>query len=314
MGGWKRHGWAIGYGFILTAFTVYVLLDTFVIVRIITPVAPTPMVTQEASAHATPTQSALCTPVPTIQPAEPLITDTTYQDEHIDIRLQEYQVAGTQVYVAEVKLSSPEYLKSAFAQQAYGRNVTAPTSEIAQDVQAILAINGDFYGSREAGYVIRNGVLYRDTAVKGQEDLVIYQDGTFAIIQEDEISARDLLEKGAMQVYGFGPALVQDGVVTVSSSDEVGKAMTSNPRTAIGIVEAGHYLFVVSDGRTEESAGLSLLQLGEFMASLGVSTAYNLDGGGSSTMVFLGQVINMPTTNGRSIQERSVSDIVYIGY
>ena len=75
-----------------------------------------------------------------------------------------------------------------------------------------------------------------------------------------------------------------------------------------------HYLFVVSDGRTDESAGLSLLQLAEFMKELGVTTAYNLDGGGSSTMYFNGEVINNPTTNGRSIKERSVSDIVYIGY
>ena len=75
-----------------------------------------------------------------------------------------------------------------------------------------------------------------------------------------------------------------------------------------------HYVFVVSDGRTEESEGLSLLELAEFMDTLGVETAYNLDGGGSSTMYFNGEVINKPTTSGRNIKERSVSDIVYIGY
>ena len=69
---------------------------------------------------------------------------------------------------------------------------------------------------------------------------------------------------------------------------------------------------MVSDGRTEESEGLSVYELAAFMQSLGVQTAYNLDGGGSSTMVFNGQVVNKPTTNG-SIRERSVSDIVYIG-
>ena len=47
------------------------------------------------------------------------------------------------------------------------------------------------------------------------------------------------------------------------------------------------------------------------MQSLGVKTAYNLDGGGSSTMVFNGQLVNKPTTTGR-ISERGVSDIVYI--
>ena len=90
--------------------------------------------------------------------------------------------------------------------------------------------------------------------------------------------------------------------------------MASNPRTAIGIIDNLHYVFVVSDGRTEESEGLSLLELAEFMDGLGVETAYNLDGGGSSTMYFNGEVINTPTTDGRSVKERSVSDIFYIGY
>lgn len=78
--------------------------------------------------------------------------------------------------------------------------------------------------------------------------------------------------------------------------------------------EDGHYLFVVSDGRTSESEGLSLYEMAEFMQSLGAATAYNLDGGGSSTMYFNGEVVNNPTTSGRNIKERSVSDIVYIGY
>lgn len=90
--------------------------------------------------------------------------------------------------------------------------------------------------------------------------------------------------------------------------------MSSNPRTAIGIIDNLHYVLVVSDGRTGASEGLSLRELAEFMQSLDVDIAYNLDGGGSSTMVFNGKVINNPTTNGKSIKERSVSDIVYIGY
>ena len=89
--------------------------------------------------------------------------------------------------------------------------------------------------------------------------------------------------------------------------------MASNPRTAIGLIDNNHYLFVVSDGRTQESEGLSLYQLAQFMKSLGAKTAYNLDGGGSSTMVFQGSLINKPTTSGRDIRERKVSDIVYIG-
>lgn len=192
--------------------------------------------------------------------------------------------------------------------------MTENTSEIAAENNAILAINGDYYGSRENGYVLRNGVLYRSTASDNQEDLVIYADGSFEIITETDISAEQLLADGAQQILCFGPALVIGGELSVTEEEEVGKAKTSNPRTAIGIIDALHYVFVVSDGRTSESEGLSLYELAAFMQSLGADIAYNLDGGGSSTMYFNGEVVNNPTTNGRSIKERSVSDIVYIGY
>ena len=99
----------------------------------------------------------------------------------------------------------------------------------------------------------------------------------------------------------------------MSEKTEVGRAKASNPRTAIGIIDDLHYVFVVSDGRTNESEGLSLYELAGFFQQIGVKTAYNLDGGGSSTMVFNGEVINNPTTSGSSIKERSISDIIYIG-
>ncbi len=67
---------------------------------------------------------------------------------------------------------------------------------------------------------------------------------------------------------------------------------------------------MVSDGRSGESEGLTLYELAEFLQSLGARTAYNLDGGGSSTMVFLGDVVNNPS--GRS-GERAVTDILYVG-
>ena len=238
---------------------------------------------------------------------------STVSTDNYTITLTEYNEYNSTIYVADVQVSSPEYLKTALAQRTYGRNVTQKTSEIAESVNAVLAINGDYYGAQTKGYVIRNGKLYRDTAIAGQEDLVIYKDGTFAIINESDVTAQELINNGAVQVLSFGPGLVQNGNVTVSENEEVGKAMASNPRTAIGIIDQNHYIFVVSDGRNGESEGLSLYELAQFMKSQGATTAYNLDGGGSSTMYFNGNVVNNPTTGGNTIKERSVSDIVYIG-
>lgn len=286
------------YGALLIAFTVYVALDTFVLAR--------------AYGSASDTISV---PITDIQPTteSAIITESSYQDANITLTLREYREHDTTIYVADVVLSSPELLKTALAQGTYGRNVTETTSSMSERVGAILAINGDYYGSRERGYVVRNGVTFRETSM-GNEALAIMADGSFRVAEEGNTSVANLMADGAVQVLSFGPALVVNGQIAVDAGDEVGKARADNPRTAIGMIAPGHYLLIVSDGRTKASSGLTLLELATFMQGLGVSTGYNLDGGGSSTMVFMGQVVNNPTTNGRSIRERSVSDIVYIGY
>ena len=235
----------------------------------------------------------------------------TYEDENVKITYTQYTTNGTTIHVADVQLSSAEYLKTAFAEDTYGKNVTEATSEIAEAHDAILAINGDYYGVQEKGYVIRNGIVYRDKA--GASDvLCIYADGSMKIVDPSTVTAQELADQGVWQAFSFGPGLVENGEISVSLDSEVGRAKASNPRTAIGVIDELHYVLVVSDGRTDDSEGLSLYELASFMDQLGVQTAYNLDGGGSSTMVFRNQIINNPT-GGFGDREREVSDIVYIG-
>ena len=236
----------------------------------------------------------------------------TYSDSKSKITVTQYRAYDSNIYVADVEVTDGTSILSAFAKNTYGRNITDTTSDMAEENNAVLAINGDYYGARQSGYVIRNGVVYRNQGSNG-EDMVISKDGTLSFISESDTTTDSLLQKQAWQVLSFGPVLVENGQVAVSENDEVGMAMASNPRTAIGTVAKNHYLFVVSDGRTSESAGLSLYELANFMKSLGATNVYNLDGGGSSTMVFRGEVVNNPTTNGNKISERAVSDILYIG-
>lgn len=236
----------------------------------------------------------------------------TYSDSKSKITVTQYRAYDSNIYVADVEVTDGTSILSAFANNTYGRNITDTTSDMAEENNAVLAINGDYYGARQSGYVIRNGVVYRSQGSNG-EDMVISKDGSLSFISESDTTTDSLLQKQAWQVLSFGPVLVENGQVAVSENDEVGMAMASNPRTAIGTVAKNHYLFVVSDGRTSESAGLSLYELANFMKSLGATNVYNLDGGGSSTMVFRGEVVNNPTTNGNKISERAVSDILYIG-
>lgn len=218
------------------------------------------------------------------------------------------------VYIADVTVSDVSFLRAGLANGVFGRNIKETTSDIAKENNAIFAINGDFYGFRDSGPIIRNGVLYRSNKRSGSNDvLAVYNDGSFVTMKEENVDAQNLLDSGVLQLFSFGPTLVDNGQISVSANQEVEQSMNSNPRTAIGMISPLHYVFVVSDGRTSESAGLSLAQLAAVMQDAGCQCAYNLDGGGSSTMWFMGDVVNNPTTNGNSISERKVSDIVYIG-
>lgn len=244
------------------------------------------------------------------------VTDSSYKDSNVNINITTVRKNNTTVYVADVKLSDSSYLKTALAYDSFGTNVTEATSSMAGNNNAILAVNGDYYGADRSGYVIKNGVIYRNTVRSDSEypDLAVYKDGSFKIIYETEVTAEELLADGVVNLFAFGPSLVENGEISVDQNTEVRQAMTKNPRTAIGIVDKNHYILVVSDGRTTESEGLSLYELAEVLKEYGATTAYNLDGGGSSTMYFNGNIVNNPTTNGHNISEREVSDIVYIGY
>ncbi|WP_176139179.1 phosphodiester glycosidase family protein [Streptococcus sp. 1453] len=298
----KAYLYASVFGLLLTSSFTYSMLKTFVLAETISTVSNT--------------NSTFNTAVASQSAKNAQVTDTSYLDGNISVNLTEKTVNDTQIYVADVTLSSADYLKTALAQNSYGTNVTAKTSVTAAKNNAILAVNGDYYGANSSGYVIRNGVVYRDSVREDASngDLAIYKDGSFKIIYENQISADQLVQDGVVNLLAFGPSLVENGEISVGINTEVGQAMASNPRTAIGIIDENHYIIVVSDGRTSESKGLSLYQMAEVMKSYGVKTAYNLDGGGSSTLYFNGQVINKPTTGGSKISERAVSDIVYIGY
>ena len=288
---------------VIVVFSIYVLLDAFVIPQAYQKVDNSLFNEEEVNLYST-------NDIYTEENIEYINTDTEYQDENIHITLTTYRYLDTDIYVADVELSNIEYLTTAFAHDTYGKNITDTTSSIASSNNAILAINGDYYGAKESGYVLRNGTIYRSTSRNDQEDLVIDNNGDFYFINEAETDLSSISD--ALQVFSFGPALIDNYEIVVGTEDEVGKAKASNPRTAICQLDTLHYLFVVSDGRTTESAGLSLYELASFLESLKVQKAYNLDGGGSSTMYFNGKIINNPTTSGKSIKERSVSDVIII--
>ena len=337
----KKRWWEIWARGAVTAFSLFVALDTFVIPASYSSVkaSDSTLFSELESRAAAESTATAATESTAAAAAESTVTAATVAEstavatadsdvvaasagglsgtslgtaktDDYSITVTQYQEYDTAIYVADITVSSAEIIKTALADDTYGKNITAYTSTIASENQAVLAINGDYYGAQESGYVIRNGVAYRETS-DGEDILVLYADGSMKVLDSDDVTVQELLDQGVWQAWSFGPGLLSDRVVTVGENTEVSRAMNSNPRTAIGQIDDNHYVFVVSDGRTDESKGLSLYELAEFMENLGCRTAYNLDGGGSSTMYFNGSVVNNPTTNGR-IKERAVSDIVYI--
>ncbi len=183
--------------------------------------------------------------------------------------------------------------------------------EIAKARKAVLAVSTDYYTYRagraksdkssHVGIVIRNGeVLYDDPQIKERgmpnyETLALYSDGHVDSYPSKDRSAAEYLADGATDVYTFGPCLVRDGQFT----DYIANANRSNnPRHAFGMVEPGHYVDVLCEGRVgkkngmERSTGVLMEKLAQLMLDEGCSIAVNLDGGQTAVVAFMGKQLN----------------------
>ncbi|MDR7495244.1 MAG: phosphodiester glycosidase family protein [Armatimonadota bacterium] len=114
----------------------------------------------------------------------------------------------------------------------------------------------------------------------------------------------------ARQIIGGGPRLLQGGQFVGGEGFRSGFADRRHPRTAIGRLADGRILLMVVGGRQPyHSLGMTLPELASLMRQLGVTDALNLDGGGSSTLVVRGAVINLPSDE---TGERPVSDVLLV--
>lgn len=239
--------------------------------------------------------------------ADPIITEDSYQDEHISIkitksRLEEHK---TDIAVAEVYLSSVQYLRRAFALDKWKGEMRS-VKTIATDSKAILAMTGDYASLLDAGLVVANGMLYRKSENRVRDNCLILADGQMPTYKRQEMDVATVLEAGGVwHSFLFGPQLLEAGQVITKSDSKIRQA---NPRSALGYIAPGHYLFVVADGRSGKNRGLTIEALSQLMKDLGCQTAYNLDGGQSAVLWFNGKAVNAPYKGGRRL-----TDIVYIG-
>lgn len=234
--------------------------------------------------------------------------DWSYQDDSRCIRIQKVSEGGVTWFAADVQLASASGFNT-----AYGSG--APVSKWASGAGAVLAINGDDYGTHKYGVIIRNGQLLRahDTT---RNMLIVDANGDFSVRVDRKNEnyqelGQQLIGAGVRHTFEFGPELIRDGqAVSFSPDFDVISTKPSRlePRTAIGQIGPLHYILIVVDGRQDGySAGISLQDLQQLFLRYGARTALNLDGGGSAEMWFQGEIISRPS-GGR---ERSVSDILW---
>ncbi len=247
------------------------------------------------------------------------VSGTTYSGANatIDISTITSGSGSTKVtsFVADILVTSASGLRSAFAEDTYGENIIADPSEIAAANNAVFAINGDYYGFRDTGIVIRNGVAFRDRGAR--QGLALDRDGSLRLYDETATTAARLVADGVWQAWSFGPGIVEGGKVvagidSVEIDTNVGNHSIQGrqPRTGLGMIDANHFVAVVVDGRSSGySRGVTMTEFATLFTDLGAQVAYNLDGGGSSTMVFNSALVNNPLGKG---QERGTSDIIYV--
>ena len=236
-------------------------------------------------------------------------TENSYQSANINLTLTRYETMleeDPEVYfVADIYVRNIEYLRTLFAKDNYGKSINEDMVSMSERSGALVAINSDYYSFRTTGTVIRNGVMYRGGVSPDMEVAILFRDGTMrAYRNEAELDMEQVMAEGAWQGFCFGPSLLDENGGLLPSYQTV----NHDPRTILGMVEPGHYLFIVIDGRQGGySEGMTYRECAELCQQLGCQFAFNLDGGKTSQMTFMGQMANQPYNGGRD-----TSDIIYI--
>ncbi|MBQ6961882.1 MAG: phosphodiester glycosidase family protein [Clostridia bacterium] len=258
-------------------------------------------------------------------PLESNFTDTTYEDESLSVRMEKRDIDGVRYDIAWIKAASPTQLRTAVAGEP-NESKSELASRMSRDKNAVVAINGEYYIQRtEEALVYRQGIAFRylDPQNTRKDVLVIDEAGDLHVFLGGDSQVQELvdfLQSGHKIINGFsfGPAIVKNGealplperyrVREDGRDSGLFDSAVRAPRMVIAQVGPLEYVFVEAEGRNDVSKGVTTDDMGKFMASLGVQTAYCLDGGNTCVMMFHRKYYD---SNYRD-SERELSDIVYV--
>ena len=247
------------------------------------------------------------TPEPGPFTAERIMGENSFSSPSLAFTITKYDHTAAHpeqcYFVADVYLRDAEQLSIAFPPSGF---LYGDPMKIAEDAGAVLAVNSDNTSGVGDVFTVRNGALYNNCFTRG-DICALYRDGSMEIYGPKTYTNKDILAAEPWQIWCFGPSLLDENGQPLEEFNIEKTLWARHPRTAIGYYEPGHYCFVVIDGRGgEHSLGATLEETAQIMAELGCRSAYNLDGGATSRMIFRGETINVPS------KDRAIKDLIVL--
>ncbi len=230
-----------------------------------------------------------------------------YEDPSLKVTIETMREHETDILVARVKIVDPSQIRTTMATR-YGATGGVLPDKLAKRVNAVLAINGDFFNFNSTGYLVRQGKLYRNKTHTPSDILIIDDKGDFTIIVDPTEEKVQAFEGTIINSFNFGPALVVDGEI-VYTTKELNVGLEKETQR-MGVAQIGplEYLCVATEGpENEGSDGLTIPEFAQLMKDLGAVQAYNLDGGSSSAMMLGGEKINALSSK----KMRPICDLLY---
>lgn len=240
--------------------------------------------------------------------ADNFISDTEYQDPTLHVVIETGRKDNCDYWLARIKIGHPSQLRTAAA-GGFREEFVTKGEYMARRQNAVLAINGDYYTYYRYGYILRQGIEYRNKLRAERDVLAIDENGDFHVLYTPERdSMTDTLDgKKLINVFHFGPVLVDKGEIAPLTASYWLAPELKRQRMCIAQTGPLEYMALCCAGPQRGSEGMDMQQFAALAQELGAYTAYNLDGGDSTMMLFNGKKIN----DVRNKDTRQISDIIY---
>ena len=234
-----------------------------------------------------------------------------YCDETILVIAWKEAINNSACSFVEVKIAHGSQLRRALSDNTYGSSVYMYPTQMAQNANAVVAINGDFYGHRSCGITVYQRQLYRFNP-RSLESCFFTASGDMIFTHVGELNTEDEVKKFVQDnditfSVSFGPILVENGEKKTTNTYLVGEVDIHYSRAAIGQVDKLHYLLMSINEEGVYKNRVTINQAADLIYAKGVPNAYALDGGQTATIVMNGETFNRPDWG----NERIMTDIIY---